>query len=219
MLGNYAGVNANGARPSPYGNAGAGIELGACAQSNTIGGAVAGSANVASGNHDDGIQLDGNTGPGGTGGVCGNTVLGNLVGLDPTGVVNRPNTDDGIDLDRGACNNTVGGVSAAAANVVAGNQGDGIDLHTAEHGRHGDDGNTIQGNVVGLALNGTTGIANLQSGIHLRFTAKDNVVEGNVVATSGFHGIHVESATTTGNVVRNNSIGTTRQERASAATR
>jgi CSLREA domain-containing protein len=210
VLGNYAGVGATGARPAPYGNGGAGIELGACAQSNTIGGAVAGAANVASGNHDDGIQLDGNTGPGGSAGVCGNTVLGNLVGLDPTGTVNRPNTDDGIDLDRGACNNVVGGLTAAEANVVAGNQGDGIDLHERNSAGTATNGNTIQGNVIGLALNGSTGISNLQSGIHLRFTSKDNIVDGNVIATSGAYGIHVESATTTGNVIRNNSIGTTR---------
>jgi len=199
--GNYAGLNANAVKPAPYGNQGAGIELGVCARNNTIGGSATGTGNVASGNHDDGIQLDGNGGPGGTGAVCGNTVQGNMVGLDPTGRFVRPNVDDGIDLDRGACNNTV------TRNVVAGNQNDGIDLHERNASGAATSGNQITANIIGLAADAMTGQSNLQNGVHIRFAASNNQVYGNTIAANGMSGVAVETSFATRNVIQNNTIG------------
>jgi CSLREA domain-containing protein len=201
VQGNYAGLNVKGLNPSPYGNQGAGIELGVCAQNNTVGGSATGAGNVASGNHDDGIQLDGVGGPGGTGAVCGNTIEGNIAGLDPTGRGVRPNVDDGIDLDRGACNNTV------TRNVVAGNQNDGVDLHERNANGAATGGNLIVANTIGLAKDGMTSQPNLQNGVYIRFGATDNQVNGNTIAANGMNGVAIETSLATRNVVRNNTIG------------
>jgi parallel beta-helix repeat protein len=201
VQGNYAGLNVNAARPSPYGNKGAGIELGVCARNNTIGGSAAGAANVASGNHDDGIQLDGRDGPGGTGAVCGNTIEGNIAGLDPTGRAIRSNTDDGIDLSRGACNNTV------TRNIVAGNSNDGIDLHERNANGARTAGNQITGNIIGLAADGLTSQPNRQHGVHIRFASTDNTVAGNTIAANGMSGVAIETSLAMRNVVRDNTIG------------
>jgi parallel beta-helix repeat protein len=201
VQGNYAGLNTNGSKLSPYGNKGAGIELGVCARNNRIGGSAAGSGNVASGNSDDGIQLDGGGGPGGTGAVCGNTIEGNIAGLDPTGRAIRSNSDDGIDLDRGACNNTV------TRNIVAGNSNDGIDLHERNANGAKTAGNQITGNTIGLATDGMTSQPNRQHGVHIRFASTDNVVTGNTIAASGMSGVAIETSFAMRNMVRNNIIG------------
>jgi parallel beta-helix repeat protein len=207
VQGNYLGLNANGQIPGSYGNQGAGLEIGVCARHNTIGGTTAGTGNVASGNHDDGIQFDGAGGPGGTGAVCENTIQGNYVGLDPSGLARRANVDDGIDLDRGSCNNLIGGSVAGAANIVAGNSNDGIDLHERNANGAGTNGNRILGNIVGLAADGMTAVKNLQHGVHLRFTSQANIVEANVVAASGLSGIAIEHPSARSNTVRGNLIG------------
>jgi CSLREA domain-containing protein len=206
--GNYLGVNAAGKKPSPYGNQGAGLEMGVCAQKNTVGGTAAGAANVASGNHDDGIQLDGGTGPAGTANVCNNTIQGNIVGLDPSGSSTRPNVDDGIDIGRGSCNNLVGGSVTGARNIVGGNQSDGVDVHEKNDAGAGTNGNSIVGNLIGLAANGSTPVANLQNGVHLRFTVQDNRVDGNVIAGNGGSGVLIETASARSNTIINNTIGT-----------
>jgi CSLREA domain-containing protein len=206
--GNYLGVNAAGKKPSPYGNQGAGLEMGVCAQNNRVGGTAAGAANVASGNHDDGIQLDGQTGPAGAANVCNNTIQGNIVGLDPSASFTRPNVDDGIDLDRGACSNLVGGSVPGAPNIVGGNASDGVDVHERNNAGAGANGNSIVGNLIGLAANGSTPVANLQNGVHLRFTAQDNRVDGNVIAGNGGSGVRIETASARSNAIINNKIGT-----------
>jgi CSLREA domain-containing protein len=208
VQGNYLGLNVKGRKPGSYGNRGAGMELGVCARHNTIGGTAPGARNIASGNHDDGIQLDGAGGPGGTGAVCENTIQGNYVGLDPSGQAARANVDDGIDLGRGSCNNLVGGTLAAAANVVAGNLNDGIDLHEGNAAGAGTNGNVIRGNVVGLAADRKATVKNLRNGIHIRFLSQRNVVRGNVIAGSGEAGVAIEHPSARSNIVRGNKIGT-----------
>lgn len=201
VQGNYAGLNVDGLKPAPYGNKGAGIELGVCARNNTIGGSATGAGNVASGNSDDGIQLDGRDGPGGTGAVCGNTIEGNIAGLDPTGRAPRSNTDDGIDLDRGACNNTV------TRNIVAGNSNDGIDLHERNANGAKTSGNRITGNTIGLAADAMTSQPNRQHGVHIRFASTDNEVAGNTIAANGMSGVVIETSLATRNIIRKNTIG------------
>jgi hypothetical protein len=200
--GNYLGLDAQGKKPSPYGNQGAGLGLSVCAQNNAV------RANVASGNHDDGIQLDGRTGPAGTANVCNNTIQGNIVGLDPSGSVTRPNVDDGIDIDRGSCNNLVGGTVAGARNIIAGNASDGVDLHEKSEAGTATNGNAIVGNLIGLAADASTPIPNLQNGVNIRFTTQNNTVEGNVIAGNGASGVTIETGLARANTVRNNKIGT-----------
>ena len=86
----------------------------------TIGGTVSCAGNLISGNNASGIDSF----------VIGSTaelIEGNLVGVDVTGVVALPNKTSGIRI-AGPTNCTIGGTIAAAANVISGNGGDGVNL-------------------------------------------------------------------------------------------
>src|SRR5437763_7447727 len=93
------------------------------ASSNTIGGTTAGAGNVISGNSNNGIFLLN------TGNVNNNLIQGNLIGTNAAGTAALPNGNAGIVLggSLGALtNNTIGGTTAAARNVISGNTGVGI---------------------------------------------------------------------------------------------
>ena len=63
-----------------------------------------GAGNLISGNAGDGVEICGS-------GTTGNVVAGNLIGTDATGEAALPNGADGVQIDSGASNNTVGGTS------------------------------------------------------------------------------------------------------------
>ena len=135
--------------------------------------------------NDDGIQVDGND----------NTVAGNYVGVDVTGLSLAGN-DDGILVfgDR----NTVGG-----GNVVAGNADDGVSID-------GGNDNTVLGNYVGVDAGGLNPIPNGGDGVAIQFGATGNTVGGasrNVISGNSTAGVRVQSAGTTGNFILANYIG------------
>src|SRR5262249_20548793 len=73
---------------------------------NTVGGTAAGAGNVIGGLSLDGIQFEG---------VGDNLAEGNDIGTDPTGTIALPN-GQGIDLDFGAADDTIGGTTPGAGN-------------------------------------------------------------------------------------------------------
>jgi FG-GAP-like repeat len=82
----------------------------------------AGQGNIISGNGyygytDWGVQLDGSS-------DC--VVAGNSIGTDPTGSTSLPNSSGGIDIFNGSSDNTIGGTTAAAGNLITDNSGPGI---------------------------------------------------------------------------------------------
>src|SRR5205823_8207135 len=87
----------------------------------TIGGPAAGSGNVISGNHGNGILI-----------FPSNSVLvqGNRISTNATGAAALGNAGDGIQL-AGPGDNTIGGTADGAGDVISGNTGDGIALYTA----------------------------------------------------------------------------------------
>ncbi len=98
---------------------GVGILINLGASGNLIGGTVAGSGNVVSGNLGPGIDIDGS-------GTSGNIVQRNLIGLNSTGGAPVPNQSDGVTIDMGATGNTVGGTASGAGNQIAYNFGNGV---------------------------------------------------------------------------------------------
>ncbi|PWU18374.1 MAG: hypothetical protein C5B50_09305 [Verrucomicrobia bacterium] len=108
-------------------------------------------------------------------GFGGNTVQGNFIGTDPTGMVGRGNFWQGIFIN-GSSNNLVGGTAPAQRNVISGNHyviapgtgvynsGDAISIVGA--------GNTIQGNFIGVAADGRSALGN--DGFGVRFTSGYN---------------------------------------------
>jgi hypothetical protein len=86
----------------------------------TIGGTIKGAGNLLSGNVDSGINCF----------VIGSTaelIEGNLIGVDVSGTRALPNRDTGLRI-AGPTDCTIGGTTAAAANVISDNTGDGLAL-------------------------------------------------------------------------------------------
>ncbi len=105
IIGNYIGLNAAGT--SAVGNMLSGIGIWGGSSSNVIGGTVAGSRNVISGNAQYGVFVgDSNT--------VGTVFQGDYVGTDATGSVGIQNGYGGIGIFNGANHVTVGGTNAGA---------------------------------------------------------------------------------------------------------
>ena len=160
-----------------------GVTIGAGASRNTIGGTTAAAADLISGNGGGGVAISG-------GGTDANVVEGDLIGTTVTGHSELPNgpeyqygfqhaTDKpawGVLIQGGATNNTVGGTVAAAADVISGNDGDGVIISGA--GTHG---NVVEGNLIGTSVTGDTDLPNHSDGYQPDFTASYEYVSGSGV--------------------------------------
>ena len=115
-----------------------GIELDTGSTGNTIGGSAPGAGNLISGNASHGIDIADAT-------SNNNTIAGNLIGTDKTGLVALANGGDGIGVG-GASGIIIGGTTAAARNVISGNLGRGVDLAGPS--------NFVLGNYIGVDITG-----------------------------------------------------------------
>ncbi|HWT03120.1 MAG TPA: Calx-beta domain-containing protein, partial [Pyrinomonadaceae bacterium] len=111
---------------------------------------------------EDGIRVEGS----------GNTIQGNYVGTDATGKQPRPN-HAGIGLYNSS-NNTIGGTTAAARNVISGNNFEGISVANAWD-------NLIQGNFIGTDAAGTAPLGNGTYGISVWRSVGGNPPAGNLI--------------------------------------
>ncbi len=140
-------------------------------------------------------------------GSGGNTFECNYIGTDVTGTLARPNADDGIDVE--SPDNVIGGSTPSARNLLSGNGNDGIDIDG--FGVNGS-GNVIQGNYIGVAVDGTSPLGNSDEGIELQFGASSTLVggtesgEGNVIAHNDGNGIKVEESSSIRNSILRNAI-------------
>jgi hypothetical protein len=183
-----------------------GVTLRAGAHDNRIGGTEPSDRNVISGNGA-GIFL---TDPG----TSSNVIQGNIVGLSSSGLTVMRNFR-GISLYQGSPElgpsfNLIGGTTAGAANVVSGNETNGVDLLGVM------EGNRIEGNLIGTTTDGTTAAGNLQAGVGMFGAARSNVVggtapgAGNLISGNGI-GVNISGFEAEGNRVEGNRIGTTPQ--------
>ncbi len=165
---NYIGTNLVGKEPiggipdnNPEGNVGNGIEITSGGDSNTIGGTsdiidgtIAGAGNLISGNQAAGVLIDTQSGA--------NTVQGNFIGTDASGLDAVPNSGDGVQLSMANDNiiggpnyvDAVGGVTRTLGNVISGNYGSGISFNNSSVG------NDIQGNWIGTDSSGLHALPN-----------------------------------------------------------
>ena len=194
VQGNYIGTNATGAAAIPNVLEGVIICNGAA---NTIGGTTAGAANIISGNTGNGVCLLSST---------TNLVQGNYIGTNATGTAAVANAG-GVFIYGGASGNTIGGTTAGAANIISGNTASGVEISDA-----GTTGNTVQGNHIGTAADGSAAIPNLDYGVGIGGGAANNIVggteigAGNIISGNGTSGVAVWSTATTGNKISGNSI-------------
>ena len=192
IVGNYIGTNAAGTAALPNQH---GIEL--FGDSNTVGGTAAGAGNLISGNSDWGLRIYTGT---------GNVVQGNWVGTDAAGAVAMSN-NTGI-MVQNATNNTIGGTTASARNIISGNEYAGILLSGTSTG------NTVQGNYIGTDLNGTAALGNGGTGGYggIGLLASDNLIGGpaaaarNIISGNTTYGIQIAGGSN--NTIQGNYIGT-----------
>ncbi len=196
--GDYIGTDVSGTVAVP--NAQVGIEIDSGASGNTIGGTTTGASNVISGNAGVGIYLrDLDT--------TDNVVEGNDIGTDWTGTIPVPN-GDGVFFAVGASNNTIGGTTAGARNVISGNESGGVEIYGT-----GATGNVILGNYIGTDVTGTVEVTNNDDGVEISGGATDNTIGGTTagarnVISGGYLGIEIDGAGSSDNTVVGNYIGT-----------
>jgi parallel beta-helix repeat protein len=174
------------------GNGQIGVLINGGSTSNTVGGTAAGTADVISGNGVYGVYIsDSNTN--------GNVVEGDLIGTDYTGN-NALGNDDGVDVANGAYDNTIGGTSTAARDVISGNHGDGVQLSTSGPG------DLIEGDFIGIQASVTGALGNGRSGVTIQYGASGDTVSDCVISGNGVNGVWFLAAS--GDTIEGNLIGT-----------
>ena len=206
IQGNFVGTNAQGTGAlTNY----RGVEVDSPA--NTIGGTAAGAGNVISGNTWGGINIGASS--------FDNLIQGNLIGTSVTGDTAIPNGFLSYYFLSGVMlfgnDNTVGGTSAGAGNVISGNGSDGLDIIGPYYGGSGQH-NLVEGNLIGVGADGTTPLGDGAGGISIFGQAAYNTIgglaagAGNVIADSQHRqGLNVggsNSDNCPGNEILSNSI-------------
>jgi len=144
----------------------------------------------------------------GAGNVSDDNILeGNLIGLEPTGVIGI-NYANGIFVGGGATGNLIGGDEPAERNVISGSVYSGVEIHGT-----GTSGNTVSGNWIGTDLVGDSYHPNWWHGVRIYGGASGNTIggeeagEGNVISGNLRSGVQILGAGTDNNVVAGNLIG------------
>jgi uncharacterized delta-60 repeat protein/CSLREA domain-containing protein len=232
--GNTIGGTAAGAGNIASGNGRTGITLTLGATGNSILGNSVGTdiqGKFAIGNVSNGIlitqgangnTIDNNVVSGNAVGVniissSNNVVQGNFIGTDYTGtvalgnftttpLVNGAGVAIQANVGLSCSNNLVGGTTAAARNIIAGNQETGVWFNG------GVSGNFLEGNYIGVNAAGAP-LGNTNDGVRLwdfvgtnQTGPKNNTLTGNVIANNGLSGITLRGSDTTGNRLSGNSI-------------
>jgi parallel beta-helix repeat protein len=180
--GDFIGTDASGTFAQP--NGGNGIEI--QADSNTIGGSIAGArgafsgpGNLISGNKNDGILIE----------ASKNVVEGDFIGTNASGTGPLLYQVNGVVVQ--SSDNTIGGPTAAYGNLVSGNQNDGVLV--------GNIGIHVANNTIGTNIAGKGPVPNVGNGVEVTGTsgapaappaADPDVVSYNLISdNSGYGGI------------------------------
>jgi hypothetical protein len=144
----------------------------------------------------------------------GNTVTQNFLGTDGTGTAAAANLF-GV-LIAGA-NNTIGGSTSTARNVISGNANFGIDLVGSSS-----TGNLIEGNFIGTNAAGSAALANTFDGVAFISAAHNTIGgtatgAGNIISGNSRFGIFMFGTGSTANVLEGNSIGVNSTDTAALA--
>ena len=181
-----------------------------------IGGTAAGEGNVISGNTQTGLILSFNHNGAPTPLLVTQssnvTVQGNIIGLNAAGTAALPNGATGISIV--TSNHTIGGTTASARNIIAGNLGTGIGFSLGSAIPILPTGNVVLGNYIGLNASGTA-IGNGASGVGINNGTNNrigtdaagggNMISGNGVVSNS-SGVSINGGS--GSFVQGNRIGT-----------
>jgi hypothetical protein len=117
VAGNKIGTDLSGTLPLPNPR---GIDIELNSAHNTIGGITAAEGNLISGNgFGGGVIIN-------APGTDGNVVAGNKIGTDAAGIAPLPNGSYGVQIGGDASDNTIGGTTALAGNLISHNGGPGV---------------------------------------------------------------------------------------------
>jgi hypothetical protein len=191
VAGNRIGTDVTGSTALANGTGIAVIYIGS---NNMIGGPASWAGNLISGNVKDGVGIYGGS---------GNTIQGNFIGTDATGLIALPN-GYGVELYSGSYNSVGGGSAAGAGNLISGNIYDGIGIYS--------DGNTAQGNRIGTDASGLAPLGNGGDGVAIQafLHGYDNAIggtdsgAGNTIAYNGGYGVRITGGT--GEAIHQNAI-------------
>jgi hypothetical protein len=203
--GDYIGVTAGG--NASLGNAESGVGIYAGASNNTIGGSVSGSGDVISGNNSNGVYIT-------DGGTTGNVVEGDFIGTDSTGSKALPNSGSGVVIQNAAVDNTIGGTTGTAGDVISSNDWEGVHIVGTGTADNETSGNVVEGDYIGLGISGTERLGNAESGVGIYAGASNNTIggsvlgSGDVISGNDSNGLYITDSGTNGNVVEGDFIGT-----------
>jgi hypothetical protein len=164
---------------------------------NIIGGTTPQSRNIISGNDASGVLMF-------TSSSTGNLVQGNFIGTDRNGSADLGNSNVGVEVYEGI-DNTIGGATASACNVISGNDAAGILIYSTFIG------NTVEGNFIGTASDGTGPLGNSLDGVYIVQSDGNRIGLtlggaglGNTIAYNGSNGVCVNGCSR--NSILGNSI-------------
>jgi len=177
VVGNLIGLKPGGLAAA--GNSGAGVQVGGGAGGNFV------RNNTISGNAREGVVVEA---------VADTVVAGNRIGTNLPGIVAIPNGLEGVVVQSGATNSTVGGTAPADRNTISGNTNAGVVIRDADTKN-----NVVDGNNIGIDVNGSIRLANGQAGVAI-FDGPDNRVGSDSATLIQFisgntrEGVYVENA-------------------------
>ena len=164
-------------------NGGAGIALFTACNNAVIGGATLAEKNLVSGNTQIGINVDGSLSP---------TIYGNYIGTDITGLLDRGNLENGININNGSTNAIIGSATAGTGNLISGNNQKGIGILNSNFA-------SVKGNIIGLGIDGTTALGNIDGGITNENSSTPiiggtTLAERNLISSNGGCGILINNS-------------------------
>lgn len=200
---NYIGTDASGTKnPNPQGPSnGHGIRIARSAGNRII-------DNVVSNSEADGMEIS-------FAGTDNNLLQGNMIGTDVTGSVTLGNGANGIFIQNGVTQTTIGGTAAGQANVIAGNGLNGVELIGADFiaavGEVPTQHNLVEGNLIGTDA---AGKALGNGGVGVYISSLNNFVGAmipqsqNTIAFNKQGGVKIDDGTlpSTGNAILSNKI-------------
>ena len=190
VAGNFIGTSATG--DADLGNGAIGVDIIDAfnntivdASNNTIGGMLPADRNLISGNNSAGVRIIA-FGSADQSNITGNQVLGNLIGTDKAGTAAISN-NVGVLLESvfggHVTGNLIGGTTAAARNVISGNESANVNFGADFPTLLQPAGNRVQGNFVGTDVTGTVGFAvGFPDGIRLEAGTANNLIGGDDAA-------------------------------------
>jgi titin len=199
IAGNFLGTDVTGTKAVPSSPVATDDGLFVQSSNNTIGGLTPADGNLISGNYF-GLHLTGTVGVA----AAGNVIEGNRIGTDVTGTAILDNYF-GVNVEKGAHDNIIGGAAPGAGNLISGNRAFGIILSDDRS-----TGNLVQGNYIGTTADGSAALGKQLTGVYVG--ASNTTVggtapgAGNLISGNGSEGVYLSGVT--GLVVQGNFIGT-----------